>query len=261
MKQLWYRIYSDYFLPSRLGEYEKLNKYALDNDYQFITILEHYRNILLNQQSDKKIFLHRHDIDTDVKTAKRFFEVEQRLNIKASYYFRLNTIDIGLMNEIHAYGSEVGYHYEELATFCKLYKIKNWELAKLKIPEMQVLFENNFRNLEQKLNFKIDSIASHGDFVNRFLGKSNYEIIDEGLMKKLGIQLEGYNNTLLDSFTDTLSDKPYPKFYRDKTPEFCINQKSKVIYLLTHTRHWHVARLENTSDNLKRFIQGIKYKL
>lgn len=261
MKKLYNRLYSDYFLPNRIGVYEQLNQKALDNGYSFKTLLEFYHENVINKTQAAKIFIHRHDIDTDVKTAARFFESEQRLGIKTSYYFRLNTIDIGLMQEIHAAGSEVGYHYEEIAQFCKDHKIKKWDNVVARMDEIREKFSENYLALQSKLGFKIKSIASHGDFVNRKLGHSNYELLTPTLKEKLGIELEGYNSDLLNMFNAVLSDQPYPKYYRDKTPDEAIDAAENVIYLLTHTRHWHVARGENTKDNFQRMWEGLKYKL
>ncbi len=44
-------------------------------------------------------------------TAKKFFEIENKYNVKASYYFRLSTLDYKFMKEIHEYGSEASYHF------------------------------------------------------------------------------------------------------------------------------------------------------
>lgn len=260
MKTIFNRIYSDYLLPNRLDEYEKINQLAMEQGYTFKTTLQFYREAVLEKQPQTNIFIHRHDIDTDVKTARRFFESECKLGIKTSYYFRLNTIDIGLMREIAQYGSEVGYHYEELAQYCKDHKIKSWEIAHSKMPEIRTKFKHNFLDLESKLGFKLHSIASHGDFVNRFLGHPNHELIDENLMRELKIELECYNKEMMQLMDVHLSDKPYPKFYRDQTPREALAAKLNVIYLLTHTRHWHVARWENTKDNVKRMWEGLRYK-
>lgn len=261
MKNFFNRLYSDYMLPNRLGEYEKLNRQIQEQGYVFKTTLDFFNDAVRHHKTQTKVFIHRHDIDTDAKTARRFFESEQKLGIKTSYYFRLNTIDIGLMKEIAAAGHEVGYHYEELAQYCKDHKIKTWDKAKEKMPEIQQRFKENFLTLQSKLGFKINSIASHGDFVNRILGHPNHELIDTKILEELKIQLECYNKDMAACIDVHLSDQPYPKYYRDKTPEDALSDKLNVIYLLTHTRHWHVARVENTTDNIKRMWEGIKFKM
>ena len=73
------RIYSDYFMPSRLDEYDKVIKGLLEAGYEHIT----FRNYNLNFKNDniknKKYFINRHDIDTDIATAKEFFKIEKNI--------------------------------------------------------------------------------------------------------------------------------------------------------------------------------------
>lgn len=71
------------------------------------------------ENSDKKYIFIRHDIDSDIKIARRMFEIEKKLNVKSTFNFRLCTMDKKLIYDILEYGSEVGYHYEEIAQYCK----------------------------------------------------------------------------------------------------------------------------------------------
>lgn len=261
MRKIYNRFYSDYLLPNRMDEYEKIHQQYIDAGYTFKTTLSFFREAVIENLALKKIFIHRHDIDTDTKTARRFFDSEKKLGVVSSYYFRLNTIDIELMKEIHDSPSEVGYHFEEIAQYCKDFKLKTWEQTQKKMPEIRQRFAENFLKLEKKLGFKIKSVASHGDFVNRKLNHSNHELLDDKLMKDLGIELECYNTQMVQKFDVRLSDKPYPKFYRDLSPIDALKEGHNIIYLLTHPRHWHVARWENTTDNVQRMWEGLKYKL
>ena len=60
------RIYNDYFLPDRMDDYEKLLKSYLDNNYNFICIKDYKK-----MKDDKRYIFIRHDIDSDVKIAKK----------------------------------------------------------------------------------------------------------------------------------------------------------------------------------------------
>ena len=93
------RIYADYFAPSRFEEYGRLIEQALEAGFKHCTVYELYS--ALREQTpelDAKIFVHRHDIDTDSAAAWLFFKAEKQFGIKASYYFRLNTLDLRLMS-------------------------------------------------------------------------------------------------------------------------------------------------------------------
>ena len=247
-------------MPSRLEEYEKIIQTAKASGYEHLTIPEFYHKIKKSELApDKKYFIHRHDIDTDTNTARFFFEIEKKHEVKTSYYFRLSTLDINLMCEIQKYGSEVGYHYEELAQYCKDHKVKSAQEIKKHFAPIRDQFKENFKRVEAKVGFKIKSIVSHGDFVNRKTGVPNHEFITSELMEELEIELEGYDPLLLEQYKIVLSDSIYPDNYTPQNPFDCLSERHKVIYLLTHPRHWKVARWINTKDNLQRLIEGIKY--
>lgn len=143
-------------------------------------------------KDDTRIFLNRHDVDIDSKIARKMFQIEKKMGITSTFYFRLSTLDIDLMREINNYGSEVGYHFEEIATFAKQYRIKDKTGLKSHHKKIQKLFLENLSRIEESLGFKILSVASHGDFMNRALGCTNNEIIDEVLKQRARIDFEAY---------------------------------------------------------------------
>lgn len=256
-----HRIYGDYLMASRMDAYAELLQAACDAGYEHLTLSAYYA--LLNAgtvDASKKYFLHRHDIDSDIRTARRFFEAEKKLGIKTSYYFRLCTWAPELMEEIEAYGSEATYHYEELAQYCKDRNIREAEKAKAHFPQVREVFRQNFRRLSATLSYPMKSIASHGDFVNRKLGLPNYTFVTRELLDELGIVFECYEDRLLKSFTSIHSDTMPPAFYRPANPHEAIKRGDAVVYLLTHPRHWHTAAWENTKDNVFRFYEGLKYR-
>jgi hypothetical protein len=260
-KTVFYRIYSDFFLPSRLGEYERLLSSALDAGYDHQTISGFYS--ILTRGAIKPgtfIFLHRHDIDTDVSTAAKFFSIEKKYGVRASYYFRLKTADAGLMKDIAAYGSEVGYHYEELARYAKDTRIRTKEGMMEHLPAIRERFLENLRRLEAGLGVKVKSVASHGDFVNRILGIANTPIVDDDVRQKAGIMVECYDEKLVSGYSAVISDAPYPLFYKNGNPLQAVEERLPVIYLLTHPRHWRANPGVNIADNVKRLFEGLCYK-
>jgi hypothetical protein len=259
LKGIFNRIYADYLMPSRLGEYQRLLQTALDAGYRHLTLSEYFKEVLEGKDTGK-CFLHRHDIDTDVSTARKMFEIENKLGVKTSFYFRLNTLDYALMQEIHVYGSEVGYHYEELAQYCKNKRIMDPIEVEKHFDEIQELFYLNFSRIQDLCAFKINTIASHGDFVNRKLGIANHAFITQSLLDKCNIDFECYDARLINSIDVLFSDTHYPRYYLPSNPFDAMKTNHKVIYLLSHTRHWRTAPLENTMDNLKRLWEGINYR-
>lgn len=257
---IYNRIYSDFLLPSRMDEYRYLLETALKKEYKHVTI-PHYFSLLKENkiQGDVKYFIHRHDIDTDPATARAFFEIEKSLNVKTSYYFRLDTFDVDLFKEISELGFEAGYHYEELSDVCKLKRVKEKSEVISMYPEIRERFRHNVLSLEEKTGCKIKSIAAHGDFVNRKLNMPNYSFITDELLMELKIELECYHPDLIHSFQFIGSDTHYPQFYKPASPFEAIKNEVPVIYFLSHPRHWRCNRMINLSDNIRRLKEGLLY--
>ena len=82
MKTILNRLYGDYVMPSRLSCYADFVRLASDAGYTQTSVRQLVRSFSEWQPTDKKIVLHRHDIDTDVRTARKIFEIEKKFNIK-----------------------------------------------------------------------------------------------------------------------------------------------------------------------------------
>jgi hypothetical protein len=259
MRTLFNRVYSDYVMPSRLATHEHLIRTAHDAGYTQTSVRRFFDSMRVGPRPHEKFVVHRHDIDTDVRTARKLFEVEKKHNIKSSYYFRLSTLDIDLMREIEDYGSEASYHYEELATFAKANKIKDPADIRGRLPEIQHNFETNFRRIEQGLGRKMTTVASHGDFANRRLKLNNTEILkDPQLRERCGIKCETYDLGLMEHVDIYISDRPYPQYYHPISPVNAIGRYRR-IYLLTHPRQCETNWRENTKENLFRFYEGLTW--
>ena len=257
LKTLTNRIYSDYIMPSRLDEYEKIIINILNHGYKCITLREYSYKLKNNLLGEKKYFINRHDIDTDVNTAKDLFKIEKKYNIKATYYFRLTTLDFDFMKNLEDYGSEASYHFEEIASFCKKHHINSKEEVIRRLSDIRILFKKNFITIESKLGVKLQTVCAHGDFVNRKLQITNSIITkDIELRKELGIKSEVYDDDLMKSFDIYISDRPYPYFYNPENIFKYIGNK-KTICFLSHPRHWKTNLIENSKDNIKRLYEGL----
>lgn len=257
------RMYSDFLLPSRLEEYKNLIINALTNNYSVISVEQFYEIGVMDKQADNaKYLVLRHDIDTDVTTARMFFEIEKKLEVHSSFYFRLSTIDLDLMREINLYGSEVSYHFEEIASYAKYYKIRNREQIYSNMLEIQEIFSSNLKNLRKHTGLPMRIVAAHGDFVNRKLRIPNYEILlDLEFRRNNNIKLEVYDESIMKHVTSRHSDTGYPKFWDSGSPIESIGNGSPVIYVLTHPRHWRTNIKENIKNNFGRLFEGLNYKM
>jgi hypothetical protein len=253
------RIYKDYFMPSKLNQYAELIREFNKLGYEFLTFRDYVEKLNENSLGEKKYFISRHDIDTDNSTAKAFFEIEKQYNIKATYYFRLSTIDIALMKEIEKYGSEASYHFEEIATYCKIHHIKSIEEVSSHLPKIETLFKENFSNIQNQLGVKLKTVCSHGDFVNRKLGIINNKLTHNQLLREeLGIISETYDSKVMKSFDAYISDGT---FLLDWETEDILKRCSgkNIICMLSHPREWRVSILSNTAENIKRVYEGLKW--
>jgi hypothetical protein len=252
------RIYSDYLMPSRLSEYEVLLKQSIEAGFQHLSMVQFYEKIQSKELDPaEKYLIIRHDIDTDINTAKLFFAIEQYYRVKTTYFFRLITIDELFMRKIHESGSEVGYHYEEIATYCKSNHLRSREEALQHFSEIGELFLKNLSQFEYQTHIKIYNVAAHGDFVNRKLDILNQEILqDEELRRRAGILAEAYDSIYMKNCDVYLSDRPYPQFYYPVSP-FEAMQKYRIIYMLSHPRHWGSNLMENLKADRIRLVESI----
>lgn len=259
MNTLLNRLYSDYIMPSRLEKYEDFLVLALNAGYMQTSIRTFFKSLRGGKCGDEKIIVHRHDIDTDVRTARKLFEIEKKYNIKSSYYFRIATLDFEFMREIEEYGSEASYHYEEIATFAKRNHIKNPNEIRKYFPEIRNEFLTNFISIEKKLGIKLTTVASHGDFANRRLKLINHEILnDQKLRESCGIECESYDRALLDNFDIYISDRHHPQYFYPISPFDAIEQHNKICFL-THPAQWETNWIENTKFNFHRLYEGLRW--
>lgn len=258
MKTVINRIYGDYLMPSRLAVHESLILKARRAGYLQTSVRQFHRSLLAGSPADQ-VLVHRHDIDTDVRTARKLFELEQKHGITSSFYFRLGTLDVGLMRAIDDYGSEASYHYEELATFAKRNRIRDPAEIRARLPQIRAEFEANFQSIEQRFGRKMTTVASHGDFANRSLKVSNTEILgDPALRARCGIECETYDRQLLDRFDLYVSDRPAPQYYYPSSPADALGRHRKICFL-THPRQFETNWAENTKDNLYRVYEGLAW--
>lgn len=257
-----FRIYSDFFMPSRLAVYEQMLQEALEQGYEVHSVASFWEVVKAGGPvTGKRYLILRHDVDTDVKTARMMWRIESKWKVKASYYFRLSTLDVPFMQEICRSGSEASYHYEEIATIGKRRGLVTREQIQEMLPLIRREFARNVQNIREWTGLPIHTVASHGDFYNRKLEVINYEILkDRGLRDELGIELETYDDEMMKHVTARHSDTLAPLFWKPLDPLLSLRNRESVVYVLTHPRHWRTDVLGNAWDNAKRLWEEIRYQ-
>lgn len=255
IKKIYNHIFNDYFMPNRYKEYEKIIKNYKEEGYNFITISE-YKKL----KNKGKYIIIRHDIDSDIPIAKEMFNIERKYEVKTTYYFRKSTFDIAFMKEINKYGSEVGYHYEEIATYIKKNKIKSKDQVLNHLDKIKKMLENNIKDFQEKVDFPIKSIAAHGDYINAKFKIINTTLFDQDMQNNFPDIIEAYDPKIEKNLDARISDCVYPEFWKPKTPEEILKNKNEKVLMLIHTRWWNKAPLRRTKLLLQRIIEEAKYK-
>ena len=256
------RIYEDYLKPSRLPEYRAVLEYFKEAGYRMVGILEWHKMVTAGGGLNK-VFINRHDIDTSPKVAREMFEIEKSVyghEGSATYYFRDSTVDKKLIADIENYGYETGYHYEELATYEKLHKLKNVEKMRAALPECRKMFLDDVKRFREETGSRCMTVASHGDFINTRYKIQNVEILaDEDTRENAGIVAEAYDKVVTQPIGARYADQVLLGKFSEEVKKG-IAERYNVVMMLTHPRNWKVDVVANTLDNLGRFLQGWKYR-
>lgn len=248
-----------YLRNGRMDDYLMILAYAKKKEYQIIS-LDKYVNKQFDQ--DKKVLILRHDIDHVSKGAEIMFQFEKNLGAYASYYFRQSTVDEKLIKEIHTYGSEASLHFETLSDYAKE---KN-------ITTKDELYENDFKQIcltrlkneltlfREKYSVPCETIASHGEFINRIIATPNNILTeDKSSYDFLKIKMEAYNKYLVDSFdiyiSDTIMEINQGYLY-GCDPITAINNNNKVILFLTHPNHWYYSSYQRVRKIVKSIVKA-----
>ncbi|MDD5570382.1 MAG: hypothetical protein PHD97_04410 [Bacteroidales bacterium] len=128
-------------------KYKQLIKTIQEHNYQLMSYEEYAGNSF---GINDKIVIVRHDVDRSPINALKTAEIENKLGLKCTYYFRVvkESYDETIIKKIVQLGHEIGYHYEDLL-------LANGN------PEKAIsLFENNLNKLSEF--YKIKTICMHG---------------------------------------------------------------------------------------------------
>lgn len=257
------RLFADFRMPSRLPAYRDMLSAMLDAGYTVWSVEGFWRRSGDGRASvpGRHVIL-RHDIDTDPRTAAWMWSIDRSLGIASSYYFRLSTLDIGLMQDIDAAGGEASYHYEELATIAKRRRIRRPEQAREAIPQAQEQFRRNIGRLRSATGIAMRAVAAHGDFVNRRLGMTNCVILDDPAFRaSVGVDLETYDDAFESYISSRHADTLHPRYWVAGDPLVAIGRGDPVVYVLVHPRHWYARRSVNARDDLQRLVESVAYRL
>ena len=151
-----------------LKSYQSLLLAFQQAGYQFQTFGE-----LMTCPADGKSVVMRHDVDELAWNALKIAQLENKLGIRATYFFRIvNQSNVPeVINQIVGLGHEIGYHYEDLA------------LAEGDVAKAIETFKENLDYFRKY--YPVKSVCMHGSstskFDNRLLWK-DHSLLDFGLV-------------------------------------------------------------------------------
>lgn len=255
------RFDANFRLQDRIAEYEGLLIALLSRGYEFLTVRDVAQHLQQGKPLPPRRVTLRHDIDTDPEYADRWLMVESRHGIRASYYFRLRTLDISAMKRIERAGGEASYHFEELASVIRRAGDARKEVSAAAIASARKEFEENFLAISSRCGWQLRTVASHGDFVNRRIGMTNSIVVaDADLRSRLGIVAEAYDADLTATFERRLSDGIGAGWRFGSTPQAAVDEDVASIQILTHPRHWRAKATSNLVEDLDRLLSGLLFK-
>lgn len=254
-------IYNNFLRPSRLPYFDILMGKLEAAGYSAYSLKELIAKGDSVKQSDKKVLVLRHDIDTDPRTAWLMAQIEKKHGFLGTYYFRLSTANNRYMQLIKEMGHEVSYHYEEIASYSKKNKLRNRQQVEEHMESIRKMFADNLKKFRYTHKLECKTIASHGEWINaNYLNMQNTELLTNTLRKDLGIELEAYDADFMMLFLNSrISDLGKP-LWAPYSVEEAISSNTQNLYLLLHPRQWYTRVWCNLASDIKRLFETIKYK-
>lgn len=216
-------------------KYHQLCKSMIENNYNILTVKDYLTNVYTSN-----IIILRHDVDSKPKFALRMAELEYKMDITSTYYFRhiKNVFNQEIIEKIHDMGHEIGYHYEVLSK-CKGDYEKARELFKYEL--------NDFRKI-----CDINTISMHGSSLSKFDNRdmwTMYDFKDYGIFGEAYLSIEnkfsyfsdtGWAWNLKNKLRDVILSKS-KSIEIDRTDDLINiieNNRLETIYILVHPANW-----------------------
>jgi hypothetical protein len=155
-----HQIYNE-MIEFTFTSFKKILTSYLVSGYKIVPICDYFTNTV---KSTDRILLLRHDVDRYPKNALKMAEMEKKMRVRASYYFRVipSVYDKELIERIQKLGHEVSYHYEDLS---------------LKRGNSQMAIEHfQFQLLKFREFAPILTICRHGSPLSKWDNKKLWEV-------------------------------------------------------------------------------------
>jgi hypothetical protein len=238
ISRLYYHAWQDLFMGSRLPEYRNLLRYLGDAGYEFRTLSEFVLATDRGESIERPVCLLRNDIDSDPAGAARMFACDRDEGVRATYFFRLSTLDPALARRIVDHGGEVGYHFEEIATVAGRLGLQSRQQIDAHMELIRDEFRSNVHRFHARTGIYPRIVAAHGDFINRRLGIPNQYLLNRSLLSELGIVADAYDERIHANLKARFSDWPAPQWWNPQDPMIALHGTPASVSILVHPRQW-----------------------
>lgn len=217
--------------------YQKLLKQIIQSGYKFQTMEE-----FISAPKNKVVVL-RHDSDIWPKNDLKMAQIENELNVKSSYYFRVpETFNEEIISKIVGFSHEIGYHYEDLVR------------SKGNTVVAIANFKMNLNHLRKF--YPVKTITRHGRPLSSI---ESLKLWEEYNYKSLGIIAEPYldvdyskvlyltdNGSKWNASSSNIRDYTYSEYFNfdidttfDLIEAFSQNKLPNQIILNVHPARWN----------------------
>lgn len=235
---LYYRLWQDLFMGSRLAEYCALLSRLQQLGYRFCTMAEFVVAMDRGERFPMPVCLLRNDVDSDPRGASKMFECDREAGVRATYYFRLATLEPELAARMSAHGAEVGYHFEEIATVAKRLGLRSKADIEPRMELIRDEFRRNVRRFRERSGVTLRTVASHGDFANRRLDVPNQALLTPALLEELDLLADAYDRRIHAGLAARFTDCPPPQWWKPADPMRALDPKPATVSILVHPRQW-----------------------
>jgi hypothetical protein len=257
---LYYRVWQDLFMGSRLGEYRTLLARIKDLGYRFCTMAEFIAATDRGERFPTPVCLLRNDVDSDPRGAAQMFACDAEARVRATYYFRLATLDPELATCIAEYGSEIGYHFEEIATVAKRLALRSKDDIEARMDLIRDEFRHNVQRFRALSAVAVRTVASHGDFANRRLGVPNQQLLTPALLDELGLVADAYDRRIHAGLAARFTDCPPPQWWKPADPLRALDAKPATVSILVHPRQWTCSPAANLRLAMQRIGEEVLWR-
>jgi hypothetical protein len=247
-------------MGSRISHYRDFLRFLVGTGYSFRTFSEFVDAAETREFLAAPICLLRNDVDSDPAGAALMFACDRAAGVRATYFFRLSTLDTGLVREIVDSGGEVGYHYEEIATLAKRLGWRSRQQVDAHMDLVRREFRENILRFATRTGTTPRIVAAHGDFANRHLAVPNHYLLDQELMKELGILADAYDRRVHDNLRARFSDWPAPQWWNPTDPAVALRDRPATVSILVHPRQWTCNPLLNFRLDALRLCEELGWR-